>query len=56
MLLYYNYQGNIVIPIRLSNTSNIIKNIRPGPNCQAHHFHPVSDRAHSRKDDFIDHL
>lgn len=55
MLLYYDYQGNIVIPIRLSNNSSRIKIIRQGPNCHAHHFHPVKPRAHLRKDDFIDH-
>ena len=55
MLLYGHYHGNIVIPIRLSNNSNIIKIKRQGPNCHAHHFHPFSPRAHSRKDDFIDH-
>ena len=46
MLLYYGYQGKIVIPIRLSNTSNNIKNRIPGPSCQAHHFHPVNPKAH----------
>ena len=55
MLLYYGYQGKIVIPIRLSNNSSRIKIIRQGPNCHAHHFQPVNPRAHSRKDDFIDH-
>ena len=56
MLLYYNYQGNIVIPIRLSKTSIMITAIKPGPNCHAHHFHPSNPNAHSRKGDFIDHI
>ena len=55
LLRILDYDSNYKVEGRkiLSNTSSMVKNNNPNPNCQIHHFHPVKFKAHLRNGLFI---